>query len=105
MERNSCARLTNPRSNRLKKALQSHLAQAEALLQDDVAVRLAKRTSVPRLGQRMAGAALDAAGTEITRLTMNFPDTLPFWYAHQKHRHEQLVALIESRKAIRRRAP
>ena len=33
----------------------------------------------------------------MSRLTMSFPDTLPAWYAHQVRRHEQLVALIESR--------
>ena len=92
--------VNEPQVNRLKKALQSHLAQAEALLQDDVAVRLTKRT------ERILGLASEWLGPlsmqqeqEITRLTMNFPDTLPFWYAHQKHRHEQLVALIESRKS------
>ena len=32
-------------------------------------------------------------------MTMQFPDTLPSWYAHQLYRHEQLIALFESRKS------
>ena len=36
---------------------------------------------------------------EIARMTMQFPDTLPSWYAHQLYRHEQLIALFESRKS------
>ena len=92
--------VNDPQVSRLKKALQSHLAQAEALLQDDVAVRLTKRTErILGLAREWLGPLSMQQEQEITRLTMNFPDTLPFWYAHQKHRHEQLVALIESRKS------
>lgn len=86
--------------SRLKKALQSRLAREEALLQDDVAKRLSKRT------ERILGLAREWLGTlspqqeqEITRLSMNFPDTLPAWYAHRKHRHEQLLSLMESRSS------
>jgi hypothetical protein len=86
--------------SRLKKALQNRLARQEALLQDEPAKRLVKRT------ERILGFVREWLGPlsaqqerEITRLTMNFPDTLPAWYAHQQHRHEQLLALIESRSS------
>jgi len=76
------------------------LVQAEALLQDDVSTRLAKRTErILSLAREWLGPLSRQQEQEISRLTMNFPDTLPLWYAHQKHRHEQLVALIESRKS------
>jgi hypothetical protein len=35
---------------------------------------------------------------------MNFPDTLPTWYAHQAYRHEQLLKLLESRQSDRTQA-
>ncbi|HEU4502419.1 MAG TPA: DUF6279 family lipoprotein [Nitrospira sp.] len=86
--------------SRLKKALQSRLARQEALLQDDPGKRLAKRT------ERILGLVRDWLGPlstqqeqEITHLTMHFPDSLPVWYAHQKQRHDQLLALVESRSS------
>jgi hypothetical protein len=45
------------------------------------------------------GALSTQQEQEIARLTMQFPDTLPSWYAHQMYRHEQLIALFESRKS------
>src|SRR4030095_5901956 len=48
--------VNEPQVNWLKKALQSHLAQAEALLQEDVAVRLTKRT------ERILGLAREWLG-------------------------------------------
>ena len=92
--------VNEPQISRLKNALQSHLVQAEALLQADVTTRLAKRTErILSLAREWLGPLSMQQEQEISRLTMNFPDTLPLWYAHQKHRHEQLVALIESRKS------
>jgi Family of unknown function (DUF6279) len=91
--------------SRLKRALQSRLARHEALLQEDVSKRLAKRTDrILGLVKEWLGPLSPQQEQEITRLTMNFPDTLPAWYAHQKHRHEQLLALIESRSSDQTRA-
>jgi hypothetical protein len=91
--------VNDPQVLRLKQALQTRLAHQEDLLRDDVPKRLAKRT------ERFLGLAREWMGPlsaqqeqEITRLTMQFPDTLPSWYAHQVYRHEQLIALFESRK-------
>ncbi len=86
--------------SRLKKALESRLARHEALLQDDVSKRLTKRTErILGLVREWLGPLSAQQEQEITRLTMNFPDTLPTWYAHQKRRHEQLLALIQSRSS------
>ena len=92
--------VNDPQVVRLKQTLQTKLARQEDLLRDDVAKRLAKRT------ERMLGLAREWMGPlsaqqeqEITKLTMQFPDTLPAWYAHQVYRHEQLIALFESRKS------
>lgn len=86
--------------SRLKKALQSRLAREEALLQDDVAKRLSKRTErILGLAREWLGMLSAQQEQEITRLSMKFPDTLPAWYAHRKHRHEQLLALMESRSS------
>ena len=92
--------VNDPQVSRLKQALQTRLARQEDLLRDDAAKRLAKRT------ERMLGLAREWMGPlstpqeqEIARLTMQFPDTLPSWYAHQMYRHEQLIALFESRKS------
>jgi hypothetical protein len=92
--------VNDPQVLRLKQSLQTKLARQEDLLRDDVTKRLAKRT------ERMLGLAREWMGPlsaqqeqEITKLTMQFPDTLPAWYAHQVYRHEQLIALFESRKS------
>ena len=90
--------VNDPQVSRLKQALQRRLARQEDLLRDDVRTRLAKRT------ERILGFAREWMGSlsaqqeqEIARMTMQFPDTLPSWYAHQLYRHEQLIALFESR--------
>lgn len=86
--------------SRLKSALQSRLARQEALLQDDPGKRLAKRTQrILGLVREWLGPLSTQQEQEITRLTMHFPDSLPAWYAHQKRRHDQLLALIESRSS------
>jgi hypothetical protein len=86
--------------NRLKSALQSRLARQHALLQGDPSKRLAKRTErILGLVREWLGPLSPQQEQEITRLTMHFPDSLPAWYAHQKRRHDQLLALIESRSS------
>jgi hypothetical protein len=92
--------VNDPQVSRLKQALQTRLARQEDLLRDDAGKRLAKRT------ERMLGLAREWMGPlstqqeqEIARLTMQFPDTLPYWYAHQMYRHEQLITLFETRKS------
>ena len=92
--------VNDPQVSRLKQTLQKRLAREEDLLRDDAAKRQAKRV------ERMLGLAREWMGPlsalqeqEITRLTMSFPDSLPSWYAHQVFRHEQLVALLESRQS------
>jgi hypothetical protein len=92
--------VNDPQVLRLKQALEKRLAVDEDLLRDDVTKRLGKRT------ERILGWARDWMGPlsaqqeqDITRLTMRFPDTLPMWYAHRVYRHEQLLALLESRKS------
>jgi hypothetical protein len=86
--------------SRLKKALQSRLARQEALLQDDPSKRLAKRTErILGLAREWLGPLSTQQEQEITHLTMHFPDSFPAWYAHQQRRHDQLLALIESRSS------
>ena len=92
--------VNDPQVSRLKQTLQKRLAREEDLLRDDAAKRQAKRV------ERMLGLAREWMGPlsalqeqEIARLTMSFPDSVPSWYAHQMYRHEQLVALLESRQS------
>jgi hypothetical protein len=92
--------VNDPQLARLKQALRARQARDEDLLRDDAAKRLAKRT------ERIVGWAREWMGTlspqqeqDIARLTMGFPDTLPSWYAHQVQRHEQFLALLESRQS------
>jgi hypothetical protein len=92
--------VNDPQVVRLKQTLQKRLAREEDLLRDDAAKRQAKRV------ERMLGLAREWMGPlsaqqeqDITKLTMSFPDILPSWYAHQVYRHEQLVALFESRQS------
>jgi hypothetical protein len=92
--------VNDPQVSRLKQALQTRLARQEDLLRDDATKRLAKRTErVMGLAREWMGALSTQQEQEIARLTMQFPDTLPSWYAHQMYRHEQLIALFESRKS------
>jgi hypothetical protein len=92
--------VNDPQILRLKQALQTKLAGQEDLLRDDVAKRQAKRTErIIGLAREWMGRLSAQQEQEIARLTMQFPDTLPTWYAHQLYRHEQLVALFESRKS------
>ena len=92
--------VNDPQVLRLKQALQTKLASQEDLLRDDVAKRQAKRTErIIGLAREWMGRLSAQQEQEIARLTMQFPDTLPTWYVHQLYRHEQLVALFESRKS------
>ena len=92
--------VNDPQVARLRQALQTRLAREEDLLRDDAEKRLAKRT------ERILGWAREWMGPlsvrqeqDIARLTMSFPDSLPIWHAHHVHRHEQLLALLESRQS------
>jgi uncharacterized protein DUF6279 len=90
----------DPQVSRLKQALQTRLARDEDLLRDDAAKRLAKRTErILGLAREWMGPLSAQQELDITRLTMNFPDTLPAWYAHQVYRHEQLLKLFERRQS------
>jgi Family of unknown function (DUF6279) len=92
--------VNDPQVSRLKQALETKLAREEELLRDDAVKRQAKR------GERILGLAREWMGSlsaqqeqEIAKLTMNFPDTLPSWHAHQVYRHQQLLALLEARQS------
>lgn len=92
--------VNDPQVSRLKQALETKLAREEELLLDDAVKRQAKR------GERILGLAREWMGSlsaqqeqEIAKLTMNFPDTLPSWHAHQVYRHQQLLALLEARQS------
>lgn len=90
----------DPQVSRLKQALQTRLARDEDLLRDATAKRLAKRTErILGLAREWMGPLSVQQEQDITRLTMNFPDTLPTWYAHQVYRHEQLLKLFETRQS------
>lgn len=92
--------VNDPQVSQLKQALQRRLAHQEDLLRDDVRTRLAKRTErILGLAREWMGRLSAEQEQEIVRMTMQFPDTLPSWYAHQLYRHEQLIALFESRKS------
>ena len=91
--------VNDPQVSRLKQALQSRLARDEDLLRDNVGKRLAKRTErIVGLAREWLGPLSAQQEQDVARLTMAFPDTLPAWYAHQVYRHEQLLALLESRQ-------
>jgi hypothetical protein len=92
--------VNDPQVAKLKQALQARLARDEDLLRDDTAKRQSKRT------ERILGWAREWMGPlsvqqeqEITKLTTQFPDTWPAWYAHRVYRHEQLLQLFESRQS------
>jgi hypothetical protein len=92
--------VNEPQVTRLRKALENRLAREEALLREDRSIRLAKRTErILGLAKEWLGPLSTQQVQEITQLAMNFPDTLPAWYAHQQRRHEQLLALMESRSS------
>jgi hypothetical protein len=92
--------VNDPQISRLKQALETRLARDEELLRDGPAKRQAKRTErVLGLAREWMGPLSAQQEREITSLTMNFPDTLPVWYAHQVYRHKQLLTLIESRQS------
>lgn len=89
-----------PQVLRLKQALETRLARDEQLLRDGPEKRQAKRTErIVGLAREWMGPLSAQQEQEITKLTMSFPDTLPLWYAHQRYRHQQLLALIESRQS------
>jgi hypothetical protein len=70
------------------------------LLRDDVAKRQQKRTErILGLAREWMGPLSPQQEQDISKLTMDFPDTLPSWHAHQVYRHEQLLALLEARQS------
>src|SRR4029079_4878028 len=80
--------VNEPQISRLKNALQSHLVQAEALLQDDVATPLAKRTErILSLAREWLGPLSKQQEQEISRLTMNFTASVPPRHAHTNTPH------------------
>ena len=92
--------VNDPQVVRLRQTLQTRLARQEDLLRDDASKRLAKRTErIMGLAREWMGPLSAQQEQEIARLTMQFPDTLPSWYAHQVYRHEQLIALFDSRNS------
>jgi len=97
--------VNDPQVAKLKQALQARLARDEDLLREDAAKRHSKRT------ERILGWAREWMGPlspqqeqEITKLTMQFPDTWAAWYTHRAYRHEQLLELFESRESDHTRA-
>ena len=92
--------VNDPQVLRLKQALETRLARDEELLRDGSVKRQAKRTErILGLAREWMGSLSPQQEQEISKITMNFPDTLPVWYAHQAYRHKQLLALIESRQS------
>lgn len=87
-----------PQLSRLRKSLQQRLAREEELLRDGVQARLASRTErIVALAKDWLGPLSREQEQEIVRLAMEFPDTLPTWYAHQLQRNEQLIEILEAR--------
>jgi Family of unknown function (DUF6279) len=94
--------VNDPQVAKLKQALQTRLAREEDLLRDDVAKRQQKRTDrILGLAREWMGPLSPQQEQDIAKLTMEFPDTLPSWHAHQVYRHEQLLALLEARQSDR----
>lgn len=92
--------VNDPQVLRLKQALETRLARDEELLRDGSVKRQAKRTErILGLAREWMGSLSPQQEQQISKITMNFPDTLPVWYAHQAYRHKQLLALIESRQS------
>jgi hypothetical protein len=92
--------VNDPQVLRLKQSLETRLARDEQLLRDGVEKRQAKRTErILGLAREWMGPLSAQQEQQITKLTMSFPDTLPLWYAHQAYRHQQLLALIQSRQS------
>ena len=92
--------VNDPQVLRLKQALETRLARDEELLRDGTGKRQAKRTErILGLAREWMGSLSPQQEQQISKITMNFPDTLPVWYAHQAYRHKQLLALIESRQS------
>jgi hypothetical protein len=92
--------VNDPQVTTLKKALQTRLAREEDLLRDDVAKRQHKRTErILGLAREWMGPLTPQQEQDVSKLAMNFPDTLPSWHAHQVYRHEQLLALLDARQS------
>jgi hypothetical protein len=84
---------------RLRKALHTRLGDQEQLLREHASARLAKRTErILTLVKEWLGPVTRQQEQIIRRLVMDFPDTLPAWYAHQLQRNDQLVKVMESRQ-------
>jgi hypothetical protein len=83
---------------RLRNALRQRLAKQEKLVREGLDARLSKRTEqILALAKEWLGPMTRRQEQEITRLAMEFPDTLPVTYAHQLRRNEELIAVLESR--------
>lgn len=83
---------------RLRHALRQRLAKQEKLVREGLEARLSRRTEqILALAKEWLGPMTRRQEQEITQLAMEFPDTLPVTYAHQLHRNEQLLDVLESR--------
>lgn len=83
---------------RLRKALHYRLVDHEQLLHQDTRARLVTRSErILTLVKEWLGPVTRQQEQVITRLAMEFPDTLPAWYAHQLRRNDQLIRVVESR--------
>jgi hypothetical protein len=92
--------VNDPQILQLKQALQIRLARDEDLLRDDAGKRLATRTErILGLAREWLGPLSPQQERDIATLTVDFPDTLPAWHAHQAYRHEQLLALLGARQS------
>ncbi|HEU4683518.1 MAG TPA: DUF6279 family lipoprotein [Nitrospira sp.] len=93
------ARLVSARQvSRLRETLQGRLHQEERLLQESPAARLKHRTErILSLAREWLGTMTAQQEDDIRALAMEFPDTVPAWYAYQQRRNERLIALLESK--------
>src|SRR5689334_3519051 len=92
--------VNDPQVAKLRQTLQTRLAKEEDLLRDDVVKRQRKRTErILGLAREWMGPLSPQQEQDISKLTMDFPDTLPSWHAHQVYRQEQLLALLDARQS------
>lgn len=88
-----------PQIPRVQKALAGRLEKKEQVLHEPADSRVTRRTErILALAKEWLGALTRQQEEEVTSLTRTFPDTLPAFYAHQRKRDEQLIALLESRR-------
>ncbi|WP_173043720.1 DUF6279 family lipoprotein [Nitrospira sp. KM1] len=83
---------------RLRRSLHQRLSREEALLRDGAQARQVKRAEkLVSIAKDWLGSLTREQEQIIIRLSMDLPDTLPAWYAHQSSRNSQLVAIVEQR--------